>query len=119
MHQTASDDYSAALYRHVKIRAWERYKLALTNDDCRDLCAQFRAKKTLFVGRGAHEDTEVHIAKIHGQMVRAVYGVDTGYVLTLLPWGQYKVRGSKIKAPRMRKGAKNRQHRPEMDADEY
>jgi hypothetical protein len=117
MHTTATDDASA-LYRHVKIRAWERYKLALTNDDCRDLCVQYRSKKTLFVGRGVNDGTEIHVAKSHGQMVRAVYAVDTGYIVTLLPWGMFKVPGTKIKAPKMRKGSKNKQRRPEID-DEY
>jgi hypothetical protein len=38
--------------------------------------------------------------------------------VTLLPWGMFKVPGAKIKAPKMRKGSKNKQRRPEID-DEY
>lgn len=111
---TATDDPSS-LYRHVKIRAWERYRLDLSNDDCRDLCWQFNNKKTLFVGRGHTDRTEIHVAKIKGQHVRAVF-TSEGQICTLLPWGAVKEPGKKIKLRGDRR-ARVRQKKVRLDDD--
>jgi hypothetical protein len=103
MSETTASDGGVGRFRHVKIRAWERYRLDLSNADCEALCSAFREKRTLFCGRGKSEGTSVHVAKIKGQHVRCVFSEGDGHIVTLLPWGVLKEPGKTIKAPRLRK----------------
>ena len=107
-----------AKYYHAKIRAWERYKINLSNADCEAICRAFWAKRTLFLGRGQEADTSVHVVKWAGKYVRCVFADRSGRLITVLPMHSVVASGRKVKAPRVRKGDRKKPRKVEVYTDD-